>query len=242
MLISYSNDDLLDKECAIPCKRCCHRSVDFLLRLSCLSVNQLLQPPQKYKLQRKHPSQRQGERPAAIFGRLESLVRLVRKSQRSIMLYQLNFFFFSPWCESIFSTSQLCTGFKPADSTVTKLFAGNYQTAKERLIVTLQMSQKTCASAVCHEFSPTAVTVALQETACTAAEAFESPSPAEMTCYDKSSPNQAFCQQQLEDIHAFTARTFSVSHCYHSAINVFIARTSCPPKIRVALQPEKTPV
>lgn len=27
-LISYSDDDLLDKGCAIPCKRCCHRSVN----------------------------------------------------------------------------------------------------------------------------------------------------------------------------------------------------------------------
>lgn len=158
------------------------------------------------------------------------------------MLYQLHFFLFFPWCESIFSTSQLCAGFKPADGTIIKLFAGNYRTAKARLIVTSQMSKKTCASAVCHKFSPTAVTAARQETACTAAEAFESPSPAEMACYDKSSPNQAFCQQQLEDIHAFIACTFSVSHCYHSAINVFRARTSCPPKIRVVLQPEKTPV
>lgn len=60
-LISYSNDDLLDKGCAIPCKRCCTEVlISFLLRLSCLSVNQLLQPPQKYKLPHRHQSQRQG--------------------------------------------------------------------------------------------------------------------------------------------------------------------------------------
>jgi len=34
VLISYSKDDLLDKECAIPCKWGCHGSANFLLRWS----------------------------------------------------------------------------------------------------------------------------------------------------------------------------------------------------------------
>lgn len=86
------------------------------------------------------------------------------------------------------------------------------------------------------------MTAALQETAGTAAKVFESPPPAEMICYDKSQPNLAFCQQQLEGIHGFIACTYYISHCYHSVINVFIAHTSCLPQIQIVLQPEKTPV
>lgn len=45
-LISYSKDDLLGKQCVIPCKWCCHWSVNSLWGLSCLGINQMLQPPQ----------------------------------------------------------------------------------------------------------------------------------------------------------------------------------------------------
>lgn len=142
----------------------------------------------------------------------------------------------------MFSTSQLWAGFRPLDGTVIKLFARNYRTAKERHAATLQVPQRMSSSAVCHKFSPTAVTAALQETACTAAKVFESSPPAEMICYDKSEPNQAFCQQQLEGRHVFMACTFYISHCYCSVINVFIAHTSCLPQIQTVLQLEKTPV
>lgn len=128
------------------------------------------------------------------------------------------------------------------DSAVIKFFPRNYRAAKERHAATSQALERMSSSAVCHMLSPTAVTAALQETASTAAKASESPPPAEIICYDKSQPNEAFCQQQLEAVHGFIACAFSISHCYCSVINVFIARSSSLPQIQVVLQPEKTPV
>lgn len=131
------------------------------------------------------------------------------------------------------------------DSTAIKWFLVNSRAAKARHMVTLQVSERMSSAGVCHSFSPTAVTAAPtpQTPLYTFSHAwvFESPPPAEMICYDKSQPNQAFCQQQLENIHVFIACTFYISHCYCSVINVFIAHNSFLPRIKRVLQLEKTP-
>lgn len=136
-------------------------------------------------------------------------------------------------------------GCGPLDSTAIKLFVANSRTAKARHMATLQVSERMSSAGVCHSFSPTAVTAALppQTPSCTFSHTwvFESPSPAELICYDKSQPNQAFCQQQLESVHIFIACTFYISHCYCSVINVFIAHTSFLPQIKRVLQLEKAP-
>lgn len=144
----------------------------------------------------------------------------------------------------MFSSSQLCVEFGTLDSTAIKLFVVNSRTAKARHMATLQVSERMSSAGVCHSFSPTAATAALPpQTPLYTSHSwvFESPPPAEMICYNKSQPNQAFCQEQLERVHVFIACTFDISHCYCSVINVFIAHTSFLPQIKRGLQLEKTP-
>lgn len=138
----------------------------------------------------------------------------------------------------MFSSSQLWVVFGPLDSNRIILFVVNSGKGKARGYIAgvrkdelcLSLSQLQphccdCCSSPIRTFSHTWV--------------FESPPPAEMICYDKSQPNQAFCQEQLENVHVFIACTFYISYCHYSLTNVLITHISFLPQIKIVLQLEK---
>lgn len=94
VLISYSNDDLPDKQCAIPCKWRCHGSVNFLWRLSCVGINEMLPSPQNTNCRAKIIAKGREREVLEYFAQARHLAMLVRKSQRCAVLYQLNYYFF----------------------------------------------------------------------------------------------------------------------------------------------------
>lgn len=128
-IISYSKDDLLGKQCVIPCKWCCHWSVNSRWGLSCLGINQMLQPPQNTNCCAKITVK---SRRAKCWMLCLTWIGLEYLWDASHGWAKSSLTLFFLQCNSMCSSSQLWVVFGPLDSSGIILFVVNSGKGKAR--------------------------------------------------------------------------------------------------------------